>query len=400
MYLFRTHVSRFLLLCMAVAALVAMAACGGNSSNSGGSTIVASGFTRRELVLNSFFGTAVILNGDNDQFWPSPISTTSNATGLVVSPNKAYSIVYSATGSVMTVITNATESVSSSVALPAGTESVAILSDNKTVVAAVRNALVTNQPTGAVVAGDITTGTVSQTIPVPLVHYISVNHAGSKVLAFADESDKAYVIDATAGTATPVADPGNVLSRPVAAVFTTDDSKAYILSCGAECGGGTPSVTVFNASDNSLGATLPVNGASVGLIDGSKLYVAGSPSNVGQLDVIDIGTFTRSQQGISIFNGYHTVMAVVEGGKLYIGSRNCTIDGDKGCLSVVDGTNVVNPSTRAPGAVTAIQPITGRNLAYITIGGEFIIFDTTTNAPRPSNQLDIVGNAAYVKQID
>lgn len=375
-----------------------MSGCGG-SSNSDSNTRKVSNFSKRLFVMNSFYGTILIMNAENDFFWPQPISTITNGTGMVVSPDKSLTLVYSNTGGTLHIISNSAEDSAGTISTSAPTESVAVLSDNKTAVLASRNATVTNQPNGAVLVLNLTDKAVTSTISLPQAKTVALNRAGTKVLAFADDSDSVYVIDVTNKTATPISDPSK-LSRPVNAIFSTDDSKAYILNCGAECGGATASVTVMNMSDNSLGATVPVNGATVGLLDGSKLYVAGSPSNVGQLDVVDVGSMTRSQQGVSIANGYHTVMAMADGNKLYIGSRNCTLNGEAGCLSIFNGTTATIPTTRAPGTVTSVLPIIGRNLAYVTIGGELIIFDTTTDAPRTSSQIDIVGFAAYIKQID
>ena len=39
--------------------------------------------------------------------------------------------------------------------------------------------------------------------------------------------------------------------NPVYAVFSTDDSKAYILSCGFECGGVAASVTVLDIASKT-----------------------------------------------------------------------------------------------------------------------------------------------------
>jgi hypothetical protein len=37
---------------------------------------------------------------------------------------------------------------------------------------------------------------------------------------------------------------------------------------------------------------------------------------------------------------------------------------------------------------------------YVSIGGELVVFDTTTDAPRTSGQLDIVGSAGDILAID
>jgi DNA-binding beta-propeller fold protein YncE len=227
------------------------------------------------------------------------------------------------------------------------------------------------------------------------VKFLSLNKARTKVLAFADNSDSVFVIDTTAKTATAV--PG--FDRPVGAVFTSDDTKAYILNCGPECGGTTASVTLFDTSNNSLGANIPVSAGTVGLIDGGKLFVAGTANNVGQLDVIDTGTNTRTQSGIAITNGFHSSMVMASGTNLYIGAQDCTNQAN-GCLSILPSGATQAIQSPTPGSVFGMQSLPTRNLVYVSIGGELVIYDTTTNKPRTSNQFDVVGFAGDVKQIN
>jgi hypothetical protein len=386
---------RILPLGLAAAALLALVSCGGSSAPPATTTKPVSGFANRIYLQNSFFGTVIIMNGDTDQVFQTAISIASGINLIAESLDKTVTVVASPSTNSVYSIDNATESVATSVSLPSFTDSLSILADNKTGIAAVRNAPVTNQSTGAVLLLDLPNSKVSATIPVPLVRFLSLNKARTKVLAFAENSNSIYVIDTTANTATAV--PG--FDRPVAAVFTSDDTHAYILNCGPECGGTAASVTLFDTSNNSLGVNIPVSAATVGLIDNSKLFVAGTANNVGQLDVIDTGSNTRTQTGIAISNGYHWNMAMASGSNLYIGANNCT-NQTTGCLSIypTGGTQAIQSPTL--GFVGGIQPIPSRNLVYVSIGGELVIYDTTTNAPRPNNQFDVVGYSADVKQIN
>jgi hypothetical protein len=252
---------------------------------------------------------------------------------------------------------------------------------------------------------------ISSTISLPLARRIAIDHAGNKVLAFAENTNTAYVIDTTAFTATPIADPSGVLDRPVTAIFSDDDSKAYILSCGAECGGTQAKVTIFNPSDNSLGNSVDVDGATYGILDTSgKLYVAGSTGGNGTLQWVDTsalasGTATPSTP-VPIADGYHKQMAFTDNGRLYIGSVNCTNVKDaqgndvQGCLSIYNTSSQAVVKAAANGDVTGIQPIIGRSVAYVIQGGEVVTYDTSTDAPRPANvQIDVVGQAFAVLKI-
>jgi DNA-binding beta-propeller fold protein YncE len=380
---------------LAVAALLALLSCGGGGSNTDTTAPRVSGFATRIFLLNSFFGTVIVMNGDTDQIYSSVISLDGGANLISESLDQKSTLIGNPSPSRVYLIDNATETLANTISLPAATESFSMLADNKTGIAAVRNAPVSGQSSGAVLLLDFANTKISATIPVPLVRFISLNKARTKVLAFAENSDSVYVIDTTANTATAVSG----FDRPVAAVFTSDDSKAYILNCGPECGGTTASVTLFDTSNNSLGVNIPVSAATVGLIDAGKLYVAGSANNVGQLDVIDTASNTRTQTGIAISNGYHSTIAMASGSNLYIGARNCT-NQTTGCLSIYPTSS--NQAIQSPtlGFVAGLQPIPSRNLVYVSIGGELVIYETATNAPRPSNQFDVVGFAGDVKQIN
>ena len=70
---------------------------------------------------------------------------------------------------------------------------------------------------------------------------------------FSDDSNIVYSIDTTnidtkttTSTTVPKQITSTTFDRPVSAFFTSDDSKAFILSCGAECGGTTARVSVLD----------------------------------------------------------------------------------------------------------------------------------------------------------
>jgi DNA-binding beta-propeller fold protein YncE len=387
---------RFLSLMLALTALLALASCGGGSSSSSNSTTNTSGFAHRILLQNSYYGTVIIMDADTDLIWPSVISLGSGVNHIAESMDNKLTLMSSPTTNRIYVIDNATEALTTSIAIPSYTDSFSVLADNTTGIAAVRNAPIDNMSSGAVVLLDTTNAAVTSMIPVPLVKYLSLNKARTKVLAFAENSNSVYVIDTANKTATAV--PG--FDRPVAAVFASDDTKAYILNCGPECGGTAASVTVFDTSNNTLGTNIPVSAATVGLIDGNSLYVAGTANNLGQLDVIDTGSNTRTKTGIAIGNGYHTTMTTASGSNLYIGAQGCT-NQTEGCLTIFPTSGTQAMQSPTIGSVYGMQSLPSRNLVYVSIGGELVIYDTTTNAPRPqTQQFDVVGFAGDVKQID
>ncbi len=89
---------------------------------------------------------------------------------------------------------------------------------------------------------------------------------------------------------TYIGGPG-IFDRPVAAFFSSDDSTAFVVNCGAECGGTQASVQQYNLVTTLLCASVPscVPGSnpanlapqsaagSVALVNGSTMYLAGTP---------------------------------------------------------------------------------------------------------------------------
>ena len=371
-----------------------------------------SGFKHRIMLTNSFAGTIIIINAQNDVVYGRPISTIPGAQILAEASDGSFTLSYSNGTDELYYIDNTTEDVSGSpITLTGDAETLGVLSGNLFAVTASRNAPVNNQPNGAVFVVDLTNRVIAATISVPLARRVALNHAGTKVLAFADNTNTAYVIDTTAYTATPIADPNGVLDRPVTAVFSSDDSTAYIISCGAECGGTQAKVTAFNPSSGTLGNSVNVTGATTGILDTSgKLYVAGSTGGAGTLQTIDTAALTSgtatASAAVAIQDGYHKNMAFSDDGRLYIGSTNCSnvVDsqgnGIQGCLTTYNTSSQAVVKTAPTGDVTGILPIIGRHVVYVVQGGELVIYDSTKDAPRPQDtQINVVGQAYAILQI-
>ena len=233
---------------------------------------------------------------------------------MVVSPNKKFTLVFSASNNVVSVIDNSRESLvqSGSGALPSATlpgftDSMVVGSDNLTAYAAVPTIPVVGQSPGAVDVLSLSTGSTSATLPVSGARTIVGSHNGNRVLAFGDRADTVTVIapsliGTNADPRTTVQDSA-AFDHPVWATFSSDDSTAYILNCGPECGGAAASVSVLDLNTNTPGTNIPVDGATIGLLSGSTLYVAGTPPGTacgsgtaaticGLLDVVDLSSMT------------------------------------------------------------------------------------------------------------
>jgi hypothetical protein len=211
--------------------------------------------------------------------------------------------------------------------------------------------------------------------------------------------------------------------HPVWATFSDDDATAYILNCGPECGGTSASVTLLDVNTNLVGPTIPVNSATFGLLSGNTLYVAGTvpgantcagsaiatlATTCGEVSAVDLVSMTVSATA-TITDGYHNHMEMGANHQLFIGSRTCTninVAGSgstpgevRGCLSIFDtakATVVIPPKI---GDVTGIQAINRRGVVYVVLNGNLSIFDTTTDKLQ-TTQVDIIGRAIDVKQID
>jgi hypothetical protein len=192
-------------------------------------------------------------------------------------------------------------------------------------------------------------------------------------------------------------------NRPVYGVFSADGSTAYILNCGPECAGGTggASVQVLDMTSLTLvGAPVAVDGATIGWLSGSTLYVAGTSSTnnlctgqataastCGRLDVVDLGSMTVTSSAI-VTDGYHDRIDMSVNGQLFIGAITCTNVGNvnnpqgevRGCLSIYNTTNgaVVIPPDN--GDVTGLQAFTTRDVVYVAEGGNLRVYDTLTDS--------------------
>jgi hypothetical protein len=394
-----------LLLLSAALLLLTLSSCGGSSEPDPNQENPGSQLPNRVLLTNSFSGLLQVIDADQD-VQTRFISQVGGAPAyLRLSPGGAYTV-YVDTSSInaIGVIKNSNETQTRKIFLPDWTESAAVVNDGLTAFAAVPNQLVTENNVsfrGALNVVDVDETTVSPLTSVPFegVRRVYLDNAGAKLIALSTSTNTVRIYDVAAKTL------GSAITgfdRPIYAVFSSDNSKAYVLNCGAQCGGTTSSVTEVTIA---TGATRSVNvaGATVALLSGNQLWVAGN----GMLEQVDISTMTASTSGlpVAISTGTHEVMALA-GNKLFIGAVGCS---SLGCLSIVDTSSksvfVDNPGTgqESKGDVTGIAPINTRDIVYVTEGGELRIYDPATNEEIPGlngNIIDIFGNASSIVALD
>jgi hypothetical protein len=396
-----------------------------------------------------------VLDALNDVRARAAPITAGNTPGImVVTPNLAQTLIFSGSGTEssdneLSFINNATEENSAHVTLPGMTQSIVVSPDSSTAYVAVPTAPVVGQSPGVVdvVALNPTAGgSFSGEVNVPSVQYLSINNGGNRILGFSTGTDS--VADAVAvitpsqiglgngaSAVTYIGGPG-VFDHPIAAFFSSDDSTAYILSCGAECGGAGASLQQYNLNTNTLVTSLPLcvpsgnsqqpcaslAAGSVALVSGSTMYVAGTPpysggapsqpctgqstasNSCGLLFLVNLNTMSVTNTApIIITDGYHDRMALGYNGQLFIGSHGCTeivpprpIPAGaevRGCLSIYNTLpgsvgSVASGGVLIPaetGDVTGIQPIYTRQVVYVVQGqnvqgGTLYIYDDTIDA--------------------
>lgn len=420
---------------------VAIVACGGKKSATPQHKV--SGLKFRAFVSNPLFPSGIghipvvnIVDAFLDALSLSDISLLGESTQpslMAVSSNLARTMVFSPSGNTVTVIDNATEDIATTssgsavptITLPGLTESMFIANDNITAYAAVPSAPITGQAPGAVVVMNLSTGGITATIPVIAAHYIVGSPDGNHVLVFSDNSNQMTIINtALIGTSDQVTTTAGGFDHPVWGIFT-DNADAYIFNCGPECGGTVAGVTTFTLGNSAPGPTTALSGATYAVLDGNTLYVAGTPPHTacgggtaaktcGTLNMVDATSLQRiNASPILITDGYHDRMQMGSNGQLFIGAHSCTsinIAGGevRGCLSIFNSNNSTVVFPPQTGDATGIQPITGRTVVYVCVGGTFQIYSTLTdqiyippNNPNGNGTATtIVGQSYDVKLVD
>ena len=420
-----------------VLASVASISCGYSSKSykppSGLSTRV---LVSQDVSSSSSLGGLLIVNGQKDTLARASEISAGNTPGLMtLSQTRATLLAYDHSTVSVQVINTTTETNTGRISLPGPVSSMVLPATTSIGYATVPTAVINGYPPGAVEVMNLTTGSTT-TIGVPNAQTAISNANGSQLLVFSPfsgptVSNSVYVISPL--IAVPPVDQGcdNLAASSVCKVVSGFDqpvyaiingNTAYVLNCGAECGGTQASVMVLDLASLTITNTIPVNGATTGFLSGSTLYVAGTPKNTacpsstsapscGTLDIVDLNSMTdpnfTNHNPILITDGYHDRIDMSLGGQLFIGSHTCTNVGNvnnpsgevRGCLSIFNTTSgaVVIPPDN--GDVTGLQSFGTRNVEYVAEGGTLRIYDTTKDVLQRT-QIAIVGQVIDVKAID
>ena len=263
---------------------------------------------------------------------------------------------------------------SASITLPGFSESIVVAPDNVTGFAAVPNAQVTGtgQSPGVVEVLDLSNDVISAALPVPGARYLAQSHNGNRVLVLGSRPNTVTVLaPSSVGTSTdPRTDVQSPLfDHPVWAVFSSDDSTAYILNCGPECGGTDRQRHAAGREQQPARAHHSGGRRHHRAAFRQHLYVAGPSrgptlarfppptlaTTCGEVSAVDLGSMTVTATA-TITDGYHNHMEMGANDQLFIGARTCTnikvpASGSnpgevRGCLSIFNtskSTVVVPP---------------------------------------------------------
>jgi hypothetical protein len=472
-----------ILLLFLLPASLSLLSCGGYSapSSGGGSGIKYRAFITNNVSAGTGLAGVYVVDAANDvRGSVSPISVGNTPGMMVLTPNRTLTLVFSGDGTQFsdnqfTIISNANEATGGHVTLPGLTESFVVSPDGSAAYIAVPTAPVIGQSPGVIDVISLSTGTKTAEISCPPInpnppdpppppvcvtkdqgdqgfnppyHFLSIGNTGNRVLAFSQGSDSvanaiAVITPSSVGTANPVVTFVPGFDHPVWAFFNSDDSTAYVVNCGAECGGTQASVQTLDLRTNTAGTAVPVPAATVAVVNNSTMYLAGTPlpkpnpqpctgemtqaTSCGLLTVFDLSSMTVSNTTpIIITDGYHNHMALGANGQLFIGARTCTEivppvppptgTEVRGCLSIYN-TQSVPVGSIQPGAVTippttgdvtGIQPVATRDVVYVVQGqnvqgGTLYVYDTKTDAVDAVEEQklsNLIGDFVDIKTID
>ena len=320
----------------------------------------------------------------------------------------------------------------------------------------------------------------------PGVYRVSVSPGGSTAMAFVQNSDYAYYVrkltasetlSYSGGSSTwpraamdcepqnapgwclfQMQSPDNVDStgnaygaplvfdRPVKAVFSADGGTAYVLNCGAECGGSASSVAAVPVSPmiflpDQHSGNLPTNaalhancattpsassctraipgGSSNALLSSSTMYVVGQqmqPDGLfsGNLTLVNLaassaGTMSAGSP-ISISDGApgaRSRIMMADDNTLWIGMTKCN-NGERfklgqpyGCLTMFNtSSNSVTLLEPYLGDLTGIAAVTGLHKVYVAQGGQVYIYHTTDGSSINNQYVTVTGTASDVAFMD
>lgn len=411
--------------------------CGGSGKKSPPSGLPYRVLASQGVSSTSTFGGMVIVNAYDDTLPRIPPIGAGSSPGLMaISPTRNIVLAFDSSSNTVYAADTTKEADIGNVPIGAPTYSMVVPTAAPVGYAAVPAATVQGYSfLGAVQVMNFTAGALTTSIAVTNAQEVVSNADGTQLLVFSNGSNSVTVL--SPGAAVPPVDtscltnPPNAVctivtgfDRPVYGIIT--GNTAYILNCGAQCGGVQASVMVFDLPSLTITSTIPVDAATWGLLSGSTLYVAGTPptnnactgettaaTTCGRLDIVDLSSGTVTGRAV-ITDGYHWRMDLTTDGQLFIGSHDCTNIGNvtyptgevRGCLSIYrtyDNSVFIPPDN---GDVNGLQGFTTRLVEYVAQGGSLRVYQLPQDILYineqylPEGTINIVGYVGDIKAVD
>ncbi len=428
---------RFLVLLVAMCLSLGFLSCGKSAPKTTGSGLPNRVMASQGVSSTFDFGRLVIVDGQNDTLpRVSPLSAGNSPGLMAISPSRNIVATFDSSSNTVYSVDTTKETSIGRVQLPGPTTSFVIPTSNQVGYAAVPTAFVNGFSFLGAVEVMSLPGGIFTTIGVTNAQTVIPSASGSQLLVFGNDSDSVTIL--TPGNAVPPVDtscfaslPNSVCTvipgfdRPVYGIV--NGNTAYILNCGPQCGGMQASVMILDLGTFTITNTILVDAATMGLLSGSTLYVAGTSTTnnactgqttaaptCGRLDIIDLNSATVTNS-IAITDGTHSRMDISINGQLFIGSHDCTEIGNsnnpsgevRGCLTILNtitGTEIFPPEN---GDVNGLQSFTTREVEYVAQGGNLYVYNTNNaldvlliNNFILQGTIPIVGYVGDVKAID
>jgi hypothetical protein len=466
----------------ALAAAVALAGCG-STYYFDGRILPPSGLTNRVVIaiqnpgvlskgalqiVDAYYDERSGYNGTPGSF---SVSGYGGALPITIQsmPEEQFGAVYGAGDGSLTLASYASEKTTGTVgSLPGLSSSIFITRNGAFVFAASQSShqlTIVNQAGGG-----------SAGLSLPNVYRVSVNPGGSVALAFVENSNYVYypreltaaqTLTYSGGPSTwpkaavdcePQSSPfwclfqmqspdnldttGNyygaplTFDHPIKAVWSSDGSTAYILSCGPECGGTTAAYArvpvapmiflqgqwsgLLPSTSALASARVPIpGGASNALVNGTTMWVVGQkPQSIngqtlygGNLTVVNLANNTVSSS-VAISDGQPGAMSRIlqaDDNTLWIAMTNCTSGvryatnpaSGYGCLTMYNtSTNTVTLLEPYIGDATGIAAVTGLHKLYAAEGGQVYIYSTVDGTSINNEFVTVTGTAYDVAYMD
>jgi len=431
-------------------------ACGNKANTAAPSSYINRVLVSQEVSSTSTLGGLVLINGNNDTLpRGSEISAGTSPGLMAITQARNIVAAFDSSSNNVYAINTTTEKAIGQVHILGPTSSMVLPTSNAVGYAASPSANIPGYSLlGALEVMNFSSGGLITSIAVNNAQTVVSNNTGSQLLVFSNDSNAVTLLNPADAlppvdlscfpnlnpnppSNPPVCTIINGFDRPVYAVVS--GSTAYILNCGAECGGTQASVQTLDLNSLAVGTPIPVNGATWAYLSGTNLYVAGTGTPTGPLcssltgavnaktaatycgtlDIVNLTTmtdpyFNNPAAEIAIPDGYHDRMDMSTNGQLFVGSKDCTNVGNvnnpvgevRGCLAILNtntGAMVIPPDN---GDVTGLQSFTSRDVEYVAEDGNLRVYNTTTDTLLinvdylPLGTIPVVGYVYDIKAID